>query len=77
MHLIITSDLGTYIMVGMSDKNKKDLNFNGGWSSGDAAHHIGKKLKACARNEMIKPKMINSFGMIKWSISMNVIAISM
>ena len=37
----------------------------------------GKKLKAWAKNETIKPKIINSFGIIKWSISMNVIAISM
>jgi hypothetical protein len=25
-------------------KNKKVLDFNGNWSSGEAAHHIGKKL---------------------------------
>ena len=25
-------------------KNKKEKDFNGGWSSGEAAHHIGKKL---------------------------------
>ena len=27
----------------MSEKNKK-LDFNGGWSMGEAAHHVGKKL---------------------------------
>jgi hypothetical protein len=26
------------------NKNKDELNFNGGWSSGEAAHHISKKL---------------------------------
>ena len=25
-------------------KNMKKEDFNGGWSSGEAAHHIGKKL---------------------------------
>lgn len=25
-------------------KNNDDLNFNGGWSSGEAAHHISKKM---------------------------------
>tara|TARA_Y100001937_G_scaffold116613_1_gene168782 strand:+ start:265 stop:483 length:219 start_codon:yes stop_codon:yes gene_type:complete len=24
---------------------KKELDFNGGWSPGEAAHHIGKKMK--------------------------------
>jgi hypothetical protein len=30
----------------MSKKRKYDdnLNFNGGWSSGEAAHHISKKM---------------------------------
>jgi hypothetical protein len=27
-----------------SHKNKKVLDFNGNWSSGEAAYHIGKKL---------------------------------
>jgi hypothetical protein len=27
-----------------SRKNKKVLDFNGNWSSGEAAYHIGKKL---------------------------------
>ena len=25
-------------------KKKRKLDFNGGWSHGEAAHHIGKKL---------------------------------
>lgn len=25
-------------------KNKDKLDFNGGWSSGEAAHHISKKM---------------------------------
>jgi hypothetical protein len=29
----------------MSNKKKNDkLSFNGGWSSGEAAHHISKKM---------------------------------
>ena len=27
----------------MSEKDKK-LEFNGGWSMGEAAHHVGKKM---------------------------------
>ena len=26
-------------------KKDNNLDFNGGWTPGDAAHHIGKKLK--------------------------------
>lgn len=31
--------------MGNKKKNNKQLDFNGGWSMGEAAHHVGKKMK--------------------------------
>jgi hypothetical protein len=33
-------------------KKDKELDFNGGWTMGEAAHHVGKKMK----EQVIKDK---------------------
>ena len=32
------------IVMSKKKKHKESLDFNGGWTSGEAAHHIGKKM---------------------------------
>ena len=58
----------------MSKKKKKDLDFNGGWSSGEAAHHIGKKMtekvvkskKEFKRKPKHKQKPGDEFHFLYW-----------
>ena len=32
------------MVMSSKKKNTKELDFNGGWSMGEAAHHVGKRM---------------------------------
>lgn len=32
------------MVMSRKKKNTKELDFNGGWSAGEAAHHVGKRM---------------------------------